>query len=354
MASAPHLIFSLHNSLYAVQALAVCEIIQLPELTPLAQSPAFMIGVFNLRGKVVPVIDLNARLGYASQRFQTSDSVILLESDGALVGIIVQEVRRVQSLEETQIEALPDSPLFGRSEESAARFLAGIGKIEDEIVMLLNVENLLRLPEYSEQNEYSGNGELQDSPISSPLPEYSFCPEATPQEKAIFRQRAQSLRQVSDAENSSGLLPLAVVGLSGEYFGIELNIVREFSDLRAITPVPCCPPHVVGQMNLRGAILTLMDIRAALQMPLASTHRVEDNRKVVVIENDDWRFGVLVDEVFDVIHLSPENVREVPAAVQSQSEEFLKGTANFEAKMLGILDLPKILHQGVLTVHEEA
>ena len=62
MTTEPHLIFALCGAPYAVSALAVCEIIPLPELTPLAELPSYVAGVINLRGKVVPVIDLNLRM----------------------------------------------------------------------------------------------------------------------------------------------------------------------------------------------------------------------------------------------------------------------------------------------------
>jgi len=353
MASAPHLIFSLHGSLYAVPALAVREIIWLPELTPLAQAPFSIVGVVNLRGKVVPIVDLNVRLGQGRQPCRVQDSVIVLEEAGTLIGIIVNEVRRVRSIAEAEMEAAPSSLSPGRGEEPAARFLAGVAKVEDDIIMLLHLENLLRLP---------GNpGDMApaepEGERPAPAAERSFCPEATPEERAIFRERARSLRQPLASQDFAGLIPLAVVGLNGEYFGIDLEIVREFSVLRAVTPVPCCPEYVVGQMNLRGDILTLVDIRAALNMPFTNVHNgTSDNPtgKVVVVQTDALKVGVLVDDVFDVRNLQPSEIHAVPAAAQSLSEEYLKGTAPCGAKMLSILDLPKILTQGALTVNEEA
>jgi purine-binding chemotaxis protein CheW len=148
---------------------------------------------------------------------------------------------------------------------------------------------------------------------------------------------------------------LAVVGLNGERFAMDLAIVREFSTLRSATHVPCCPNHIVGQMNLRGDILTLVDIRGALQMPLAST-RGDSNGitgKVVVIESGALRVGVLVDEVFDVVNLQPTDICAVPSAVQSQGADFLQGTAPCGKGMLSILNLPKILTDGVLVVNDE-
>jgi len=348
MASAPYLIFGLHGSLYAVTALAVCEIISLPELTPLPESPAFVAGVINLRGKVVPIIDLNARLGYSRQSYQTSDSVIILEDGSTPIGIIVNEVRRVQSIASEHIEALPASSAAAQTEESEGHFLNGIAKVDAEIILLLHLENLLRLP------EYSLHAQRQEEPpiTSSLLAARSFCPAATPEDKAVFHARAESLRQPLASEDIADLIPLAVIGLNGEYFGIDLKVIREFSALRTITPVPCCPQHVVGQMNLRGDILTLVDIRAALNMPFARARNGESGvraGKVVVVQSDASKVGVLVDEVFDVMNLQPSKIR----AVQSRSAEYLKGTALCGGKMLSILDLPKVLMQGALMVNEE-
>jgi len=353
MASAPHLIFGLHGSLYAVTALAVREIISLPELTPLPESSFAIAGVINLRGKVVPVMDLNARLGRGRQSFQVSDSIIVLEDASTPIGIIVNEVRRVQSISLEQIEAMPTSSFSGQSEESVGRFLNGIAKVDDEIVMLLHLENLLRLPEYSTQAEWQEE-QVRNSALAA---ESSFCPEATPEDKAIFHARAESLRQPLASEDVTDLIPLAVIGLNREYFGIDLKIIREFSALRVLTPVPCCPQHIVGQMNLRGDILTLVDICAALNMPPAGARNGTSSDpagKVVVVQTDTLKVGVLVDEVFDVMNLQPSEIHAVPSAVQSVSEEYLKGTAPYGEKMLSILDLPKILTQGALTVNEEA
>ncbi|HEX8235563.1 MAG TPA: chemotaxis protein CheW [Abditibacteriaceae bacterium] len=354
MTTEPHLIFALHGSPYAVSALAVCEIIPLPELIPLTELPPYVAGVINLRGKVVPVIDLNLRMGQARQPYRVQDSVIVLLDGATLVGIIVNEVCRVRGIAGEEVEP-PLALSLGRNDEPVACFVSGVAKVDDDLIMLLHLENVLRLP---------GVGPLAEPDEERINPtrtaEHCFCPQATPEERVVFRARAQGLRQPLANHDSSGLMPLAIVGLNGEYFGIDLAIVREFSTLRSVTPVPCCPPHVVGQMNLRGDILTLIDIRSALQMPLASTRKGNSNGspgnisgQVVVVQSGAVLAGVLVDEVFDVVNLQPAEICAVPAAVRSQSVEFLKSTAPYKERMLSILDLPKILTRGALTVNDE-
>jgi len=348
MASAPYLIFDLHHSLYAIPAVAVREIFELPELTPLRESPPHLVGIINLRGQIVPVIDLNTRLGYGRQPYRLQDSVIVLEDDEELAGIIVSGVRGVKNINEEDIEPMPSMLLSGMH-ETVIRILYGVAKIDDDVALLLHVENLLKLAEYSEESEM-----VQEEIAALPtLPDHRFCPDATPADLAVFRDRALNLRQRLVDENRKGSIPLAVVGLNGEYFGIDLLMVREFAALHTMTPVPCCPSHVIGQMNLRGDILTVMDIRNALQMPLDTKDDTDSSTsKVVVIEEDALRIGLLVDEVFDVMNLQPADIHAVPAASRSSNDDYLKGTAAFGEKMLGILNLTSLLHQGALTVNE--
>jgi purine-binding chemotaxis protein CheW len=145
-------------------------------------------------------------------------------------------------------------------------------------------------------------------------------------------------------------IPLAIVGLSGEFFGVELEMVREFTDLQRITPVPCCPDYIVGDMNLRGDILTVVDIRRALQMPVVPA---APTTKVMVVPLGDSLVGVLVDQVFDVFDLDPYALSAVPSAIKAINDTYLKGTISCSGKILTILDLQNILAAGDLIVNEE-
>lgn len=348
----PHLIFSLHPSLYAVPALVVKQIIRLPEVLPLPEAPSYIVGIINLRGRVVPVMDLGVRLGHARRALQVDDSLIVIETDGALLGIIVNEVRQVRSMAEHETEEPPMAGFPG-GVESGSRFLAGVAKIGGDVVMLLSLEHLFGLP-VEELIPKSGLGaECLDDRDANAAGD--FCPQATPKERATFRARAHKLRQPLSTGDKDGLMPLAVVGLSGEYFGIDLGAVRRFSALRAVTPVPCCSDHIVGQMNLRGEVLTVVDIRAALRMQqtnLAGERSAATKSKVVVIQSDSLHVGILVDEVLDVVNLQPAQVRPVPTG-RLRGEEYLTGMAPYGDGMMGILDLPRIFDQGSLVVNQE-
>lgn len=350
MSNKPYLIFSIINSLYGVEAFCVQEIFSLPNLTPIAEAPNDMVGVVNLRGEILPVVDLNLRFGYEQLEYSLTDSVIVLECQELRLGIIVNQVLEVHNISWQEMS----TELFYKEElnSPASHFMAGIGKVDADIIMLLNHENLLAYNQNFDpllRKQLLDNRDFVDKNLKKTL---VFCPQATPEEKAILRERAENLRQPTQRQDFAGLIPLAVVGLNGEYFGLDLPIVREFTDIRQVTPVPCCPPHIVGNMNLRGEILTLVDIRTLLNMPISGIEN-STNVKVMIVKIDDLIAGITVDEVFDVMYLQPSQILPVPTAVHSANSEYLRGTANYRNKMMSILDLAKVFQQGDLIVNEE-
>jgi purine-binding chemotaxis protein CheW len=164
-----------------------------------------------------------------------------------------------------------------------------------------------------------------------------------------LRDRATSLAQASTDDGFAGLAALAVVSLEGERFALGLESVHEFTDVTQITPIPCCPGHIVGNMNLRGEILTLVDIRGFLNLD-ASPDR--QSKKAVVMRLDQLVAGVVVDEVFDVVYVHPKEISSIPTAIHSADNEYLKGVAKHEDSMMSLLDLPRLLTQGELVVNQ--
>ncbi|WP_275994180.1 chemotaxis protein CheW [Argonema antarcticum] len=343
-----YLIFSVNGSLYGVEAESVVEIFSFPELTFLPEAPPEIIGVVNLRGDILPVMDLNLRFGYNQLEYCLTDSVIVVEWQKLRVGMIVNQVNEVYNLspEDMTKELFYDREVPDRSRS----FVCDMAKVAADIVMLLNIENLLSYsksvePLDGDKNKY--NLALETVKYTK---ERIFCPQATPEERAIFRERSQNLMRSSEKEDLTGLIPLAVIGLSGEYFGLDLKLIREFTDIRKVTPVPCCPPHIIGNMNLRGEIVTLVDVRRLLNMPILGA---ETTAKVMVVCVDDLVAGIKVDEVFDVMYLHPAQISPVPAAVHSINDEYLQGTAPYGGKMMSLLDLQKMFNKGDMIVNEE-
>jgi purine-binding chemotaxis protein CheW len=343
-----YLIFNLHNVRYGIEASLVREIFLLPELIPITETPIDIIGVVNLRAKIIPIMHLDSRLGNPIQECKTSDSVIVLEQDELTIGLIVNNVEEVQSFSHSIIEKIPD---YGRASSNNPLFIAGIVKAEDKSVILLNVQALIRQPDVVKEIIKEENLESNETTTERTSFYKSFCPNATPTDRAVFHQRASSLKKVNVDETSSvsGKEPIAILRLCGEYFGVDLDTVREFINIRSFTPIPCCPKHIVGNINLRGEVLTLVDIRGTLNLPMTG---VNNSPKAVVIHADNMVAGLPVDEVLDVMYINSASINNVPIAVSSGSEGYIRGTITYREKILSIIDLPKLISKGGLEVNE--
>jgi purine-binding chemotaxis protein CheW len=358
----PYLTFRLQGICYAVEASRAREILRLPALTPVTEAPQYIIGIVNYRGHILPVMDLGIRLGLPPQSYQIHDHVIVLEQESRLLGMLVNEVHGVY---EIPPETLEMQAAFAESNAGVCRFVRHLAKLDTTVVMVLDHEMLLSTTAEAAANvglaapavpdarwqQSTEHAPARDGVPANPFETIPlFFQHASPWEQETLLQRARNLTSSLEELSATQHIPLAIVGLSGEYFGIELETVREFTDLQRITTVPCCPEYIVGDMNLRGDILTVVDVRKVLHMPITE---VSSTAKVIVVPIGDTLVGVLVDQVLEVNDLDPSAMRKVPIALESTHDAYMKGTVLYNGKMLVILNLPKILASGDLVVNEE-
>ncbi|MEG4249960.1 chemotaxis protein CheW [Microcoleus sp. Pol10D4] len=375
METKPYLIFEQNGFLCGIEACFVREIFFLPELTAIAEAPQDIVGAIDLRGEILPVMDLNLRFGYVWQEYSVTDSTIVIEWQESKIGIIVNQVREVKELSE---DAITPQLSYGReNSEASHHFVAGLARCEADIIMLLNLDHLIRYsPEKSEESwpvspnnagSEAAAGEAETENLQGQISanllgknpkslsnRHVFCPQATPEEKAIFQSRANHLRRRSEGENDAAInMSLAVFVLNNEYFGIHLDLVREFTEINQVTPVPCTPDRIVGNINLRGEIVTLIDIRSVLNMSLNMSETANYLSKAIVVEVADLVAGIVVDEILDIIYLDVSEIAAVPVALHSANREYLRGTAIYGEKMMAILHLQKLLTKGGVVVDEE-
>ncbi len=132
------LTFVLGNEEYGIEILRVREIIGIMEITPVPQTPDYVKGVINLRGKVIPVIDQRIKFSMPEVEHTKETCVIVVEVKEALIGIVVDNVSEVLDIGREEIEA---SPHFGK--EIDTEFIMGLGKTKGKLIILLDIEKVL-------------------------------------------------------------------------------------------------------------------------------------------------------------------------------------------------------------------
>jgi purine-binding chemotaxis protein CheW len=146
--SSQFLTFQLAGEVYAIDILHIREIIEYGNLTPVPLVPDFIAGVINLRGSVVPVIDLGARFGNSATQITKRTSIVIIEiADGDKmleIGITVDLVNEVLDIKRSDIEPAPS---FGASIRTD--FISGMGKVNGRFMILLDVDRVLSIDELS-------------------------------------------------------------------------------------------------------------------------------------------------------------------------------------------------------------
>jgi purine-binding chemotaxis protein CheW len=136
------ILFELGSTLYGINIENVSEIDKIEEITPLPKAPSFIEGIINLRGNVVPVIDLRKRFGMKKVERTKKSKIIVLILGKRLFGIIVDSVHEVVSIPSEDVE--PSLPLTSGLK---AEFINSIGKFNDKLIIILEIENIIKSSE---------------------------------------------------------------------------------------------------------------------------------------------------------------------------------------------------------------
>lgn len=133
-----YLTFFLAREEYGLEILKVHEIMGVMPITRVPRTPSFVRGVINLRGKVIPIVDLRAKFGMEAAEASAENCIIVVQVHGAQTGVIVDRVSEVSDIAETQVE---DAPSFGSDVQTD--YLLGIAKSTDRVRLLLDIERVL-------------------------------------------------------------------------------------------------------------------------------------------------------------------------------------------------------------------
>jgi purine-binding chemotaxis protein CheW len=130
--------FSIGEEEFGVDILKVQEIIRMMEITKVPRAPDFVEGVINLRGKVIPIIDLRKRFGLSTRDHDKHTRIIVIEINNMIVGFVVDSVSEVLRIPSNTVE--PPPPVVSGLE---SEYISGVGKLEDRLLILLDLDRLL-------------------------------------------------------------------------------------------------------------------------------------------------------------------------------------------------------------------
>lgn len=153
------------------------------------------------------------------------------------------------------------------------------------------------------------------------------------------------MSQVSVAEiqkeDGDQVLQWVTFQLEDETYGINVMQVREVLRYSEIAPVPGAPDYVIGIINLRGNVVTVIDTRSRFGL---MPGEISDNTRIVIIEAEKQVIGILVDSVAEVVYLRNSEIDTTPSVGTEESAKFIQGVSNRDGELLILVDLNKLLN----------
>ena len=130
-------------------------------------------------------------------------------------------------------------------------------------------------------------------------------------------------------------MQLACVYVGSMLCGFDISYVQEIKKYGQVTNVPMSPEHIHGIMNLRGQIVTLIDLNVKLDLPANRN----EQRKIVITSWENEQMGFLVDEVADVWTIRKEKIKAPPSNIKGAQGRYFQGIYHAEAELIGIIDM---------------
>ncbi|VVE21356.1 chemotaxis protein CheW [Pandoraea terrigena] len=287
--------FSVEHSRLALPMSAIREIIRMPDLQNSALASVFCVGMLNLRGTVVPVIDFAHFLGLHASRPDAdvagtaSDPrrILIVKQEDVHFGLLVDAVDSIVTYFADELLAMPSF-----SASHAQLFSGCIAREQADDIVLLNADELFTHTQVLELTR--GHRELYRETDS-----------------AQCAKSGDPAWRGTGTKSSRGTRHAYVSFRLQHMLAVRLDQLREIiHDSADIMPAPGAPPFVRGMLNLRRELVTIVDLRALYGMPPQDDAQA---RKILVIEHGKDKLGLLVDAIENIVTLDDADKLPVPA-----------------------------------------
>jgi purine-binding chemotaxis protein CheW len=203
----------------------------------------------------------------------------------------------------------------------------------------------------------TGSASKQPAPTRKRAPKSSGKAALPPQEPTIslppesgdnlLKARAIALAQELENGEIAEYVEVVVFLLAYETYGIDTTYVREVYPLKDLTPLPCTPSFVAGIVNVRGKVLSVIDLKHLFELPAQG---LTDLNRVIIISDGGMEFGILADAIVNVGRIPLDEIQPSLPTLTGVREDYLTGIT---AERLVILDAAKLLASSNIVVEEE-
>jgi purine-binding chemotaxis protein CheW len=302
--------FALDGVEFGLDIDRVQEITPRTDITPVPGAPSFVLGVINLRGAIIPVLDSRLRFHLEAQAPTAKTRIIIMNLGGQGTGLQVDAVSEVVRLEDLTIRETPPLVAGVRSD-----YLAGMVTVGNRLITLINLDKILDSSEFSQR------------------------------ELLLENNAAAPVFGAGSLENAEELaveeLPYVTFALGQESFGINLQQVEEIIELPPVTKVPDAPSYVLGVICLRDQVLPLLDFIQLLRVEDAD--QIRQREMVILLNFGEAKLGIAVDGIQEIIRLREEDILPPPQTLSENETSKFEGVVVRPDRMVSIIKVLNII-----------
>jgi purine-binding chemotaxis protein CheW len=300
--------FALDGVEFGLDIDRVQEITPRTDITPVPGAPSFVLGVINLRGTIIPVLDSRLRFHLEPAEPTPKTRIIIMNLAGRGTGLQVDAVSEVVRLEDLTIRETPPLVAGVRSD-----YLAGMVTVGNRLITLINLDKILDSSEFSQRELLLENNTA--APVFGGL---------------------ENAEEVAVEE-----LPYVTFALGQESFGINLQQVEEIIELPPVTKVPDAPAYVLGVICLRDQVLPLLDFIQLLRVEDAD--QIRQREMVILLNFGEAKLGIAVDGIQEIIRLRAEEILPPPQTLSESETSKFEGVVVRPDRMVSIIKVLNII-----------
>lgn len=286
-----YLYFNLGESEYAINIKQVMEIMKLPMLEYPQKLANNIVGVLNYNNFTINILDLRFYLGLKVTPYSVSNQLLIVKTDESIFGLIIDKVIDIIPVDQSQIDYLPSA-----GEEKIIEFIYKNGNETISIVNVNAVESIIK----------HGTSSVVDIDIPSLFPHDDDSRyKLVRRNKALMQKFEENL--VTNIFSQDKFISFT---LGDSNYCINLEYVKEFLKNYSITPIPCNLDYIAGVLTLRGDFISVINIKKFLEFDYVPDIDNEGKNNIIILDFFDYKIGILVDEIFNIIEIPEELVNE--------------------------------------------
>lgn len=325
-------VFNMGEKTYAFHVSHTVEVLKLPLLEYPQKLPKHIVGILNYNNLTINIIDLRSILDLEEQNYSLNNQLIVVRTQEAIFGIIVDEVVDVMQINNEEMQLPPYS--------SSNKIIKMLYQLDSQMISIIDL--------------YSVENVLKDNKFNEGSVDYESLFPEDQESRKILKERSDKLIKKS----TSSFVPsfynhdqFIMVTLGTNIYCINMKFIKELASIKGvkITKLPFAPDYIEGVINLRGDFVTIVNLKEFLNLDYPE---INPNKKILVFDSKEYSLAILVDEIQSIKNIDGDKF--IHKSSSKFDSKYTMAEIIEDEKIYNILNVEKILNDEKLFINIES